>query len=108
MFMLPALSAGAETVWGDAEGCAVHRGQPATTDVMFILYPSRIARWESTCDIVAVAPLQGGEQLVDVACTGEGESWADAYILGPQRSDGSATVRNAQFPEFVIEIRPCG
>jgi hypothetical protein len=106
-FCLVAASAGAETVWGDAGGCARYFGQPPATDMVFLLYPDRIERWESLCTVVGVTPLQANEQLVDVACSGEGETWADAYILGPQRADGTAIVRNARTPEFAIEIRPC-
>ena len=102
-----AMPASADVIWGDDGGCARLAGLPPQTDMVFLLYPDRVERWESACMISAVTRLSGNGQRIEVTCSGEGETWRDAYILGAERPDGTVPVRLDDLPDPITYIRPC-
>jgi hypothetical protein len=102
-----AMPASADVIWGDEGGCARLAGQAPQTDMVFLLRPDRIERWESSCMISNTTRLPGNAQRIEVTCSGEGTTWTDAYILGAERADGTVPVRIDDFPDPITYIRPC-
>ncbi len=94
-------------VYGDEAGCRRLAGQPEGTDVVFILTPDRIERYESSCAINSLFALDGQETRADVTCNGEGEEWADAYVFSPLPGEDGYLIGPADYPDVRFEVRPC-
>lgn len=94
--------------YGDEGGCRRLAGQPEGTDLVFILTPDRIERWESACLITGIVVDDGIPVQVDVTCSGEGESWTDSYLLSPLPGEDGYSIGPAGFPDIRFEVRPCG
>jgi hypothetical protein len=95
-------------VYGDEGGCRRLAGQPEGTDLVFILTPDRIERWESACDITSIATEDGNPAQIDVTCSGEGETWTDSYAVSPLSGEDGYSIGPVDFPEIRFDLRPCG
>jgi hypothetical protein len=95
--------------YGDDGGCRRLAGQPEGTDLVFILTPDRIERWESACPITRWRVDGSGNPVqADVTCSGEGETWTDSYLLSPLPGEDGYLIGPAEFPDIRFEVRPCG
>lgn len=74
-------------VYGDEAGCALHADDVVTSDNLIIVTVDQIRRFEAVCPISAITE-QGSRMLVDVQCTGEGESFTRQYIFEGGPEDG--------------------
>jgi hypothetical protein len=96
-------------VYGNEGGCRRVAGQPEGTDLVFILAPDRIERYESTCPITRlVLDGEGAPAQADVTCSGEGETWTDSYLLSPLPGEDGYIIGPAEYPDIRFEVRPCG
>lgn len=102
----PAL-AQAQQAWGDEGGCARVQGKPALTDMVFILWPDRIERHESSCRIVDVQGDLNTRAVIETECTGEGETWTQAYGMTPNGPD-MFVIWPTEAPEFTTALLACG
>ena len=101
------LAASAQTTpWGDAGGCARTLNREFTTDLVFILWPDRIERHESTCSIVGIEGDVNTRAVIDTLCNGEGETWTQSYGMTFVGNDTIA-IWPVDAPEFTFELRPC-
>lgn len=94
-------------IYGDEGGCRRVAGQPEGTDLVFILTPDRIERWESACQITRIMGDGSVPVQIDVTCSGEGESWTDSYLLAPLPGEDGYLIGPADDPDIRFEIRRC-
>lgn len=93
--------------YGDEGGCRRLAGQPVTTDMVFILAPDRVERWESTCPITRIMVDGDTPVQIDVACSGEGETWTDSFLLSPLPGEDGYLIGPVGEPGIRFEIRRC-
>ncbi|MCC5972662.1 MAG: hypothetical protein JJT81_01275 [Rubellimicrobium sp.] len=110
--LLAASAAGAQDnpirgIYGDEGGCARAAGRATNSDMVFLLAPDRIERWESTCPITRIAGLGKGRWQIDVLCSGEGESWTDSYTITPLPGEEGFTIVPTDRLSMHYELRPC-
>ncbi|MEL6570128.1 MAG: hypothetical protein AAFQ64_00615 [Pseudomonadota bacterium] len=91
--------------WGDEAGCQRVRGEQVLTDSVFILWPDRIERHESNCQIKEIDGDINLRAVITVECSGEGETWDDQYGITPVGDDFA--IWPVGSPEFITELRPC-
>lgn len=91
--------------WGDAAGCQRAAGQTVSTDNLFILWPDRIERHESICQISQIDGDINTRAVITATCSGEGETWATAYGITPV-GDFFA-IWPVEATEYTVELRPC-
>lgn len=105
-----ALAAGpalAQTAFGDDGGCARVRGEAPQGDMVFILWPDRVERWESSCDIVATERLDAASVLLRTECSGEGETWEQRYVMAPLPDGAGFVIGPEEYPDVRFEVRLC-
>lgn len=100
------LSAVAQDAWGDVGGCARVAGLPEPSDMVFILWPDRIERWESICQIVGFDGDLNTRSVILTACEGEGETWNQSYGMTPVGDDLYA-IWPVEYPDAITELRKC-
>jgi hypothetical protein len=100
------VSAHAQQAWGDDGGCARVAGDPSNTDLVFILWPDRIERWESTCRITGFDGDLNTQSVIETECNGEGETWTQSYGMAPV-GDDLYTIWPVDAPEYITELRLC-
>lgn len=105
LMVLP-LGAHAQQAWGDTGGCARVAGEMEPSDLVFILWPGRIERWESTCKIVGFDGDLNTRSVIETACEGEGETWMQSYGMTPVGND-LYTIWPVESPDFITELRLC-
>ena len=103
--MLLPISAQAQQAWGDEGGCTRVAGNVATTDMVFVLWPDRIERHESTCRIVGIEGDLATRAVIETECSGEGETWIDAYGMTPVGDN--IAIWPVDAPDFITELRLC-
>ena len=91
--------------WGDEAGCQRVAGEEALTDNLFILWPDRIERHESTCQITAIDGDINLRAVITAECSGEGDTWDTAYGITP--SGDTFVIWPVESPEFTNELRLC-
>lgn len=96
----------AQQAWGDDGGCARVVGKPAGTDLVFILWPDRIERWESSCQITAFGGDIDIRGVIHTNCSGEGEDWTQSYGITPTGDDTFA-IWPVESPDTITELRRC-
>jgi hypothetical protein len=104
---LGALPASAQTIYGDEGGCRRAAGQPEGTDLVFLLYPDRVERWESSCRIVATERVDAENLVLTTQCNGEGETWEQRYVMQPLVSGDGFRVGPVEYEDIRFELRPC-
>jgi hypothetical protein len=100
------LGAQAQQAWGDDGGCARVAGKQAISDSVFILWPTWIERFESSCNIVGFDGDLNGKSIIQTECTGEGENWTQSYEMTPAGGE-RYTIWPSDSPHFTTELRPC-
>jgi len=94
-------------VYADAGGCARLAGEAAATDMVFILTPTTVERYESICRITSIDLEDDVPVAIDVKCAGEGESWVTGYLIAPMLDADGYVLSPVDFPESVHELRRC-
>lgn len=94
-------------VYADAGGCARLAGQPATTDMLFILTPTTVERYESICEITTIAQVDDVPVTIEAKCVGEGESWVAGYNIAPIPDADGYVLSLVESPETLHELRRC-
>ena len=97
----------AQQALGNLSGCERVAGQMESSDDVFILWPDRIERWESTCPIVSVEGDLNLRALVLTKCTGEGATWEQSFGISPLGTE-VFLIWPAEAPDYSIELRMCG
>ena len=95
-----------QDAWGDAAGCARVAGEPPQSDMLFVLWPDRIERWEANCRITGFDGDLNTRGVIETECSGEGETWSQLYGITPL-GDGAYAIWPAAAPDFITELRRC-
>ena len=93
--------------YGDAGGCARLTGALPTGDMVFILTPDRIDRYETSCDISTIQTMDGAPVVLEVSCSGEGEFWTDSYAISPLTGEDGYLIGPLDAPDIRFELRRC-
>ena len=93
--------------YADEGGCSRIAGEPASSDMVFILTPERVERYESSCDISTVTVVEGFPTQLDVTCVGEGEEWTDSYVIAPLKGVDGFLIGPLDYPDISFEVRRC-
>lgn len=93
--------------YADEAGCGRLAGLPDSGDVLFILTPERVERYESSCAITDIEMQDGVPTVLQVACEGEGETWTDSYLIAPLPEEDGFMVSPSEAPEIEFELRRC-
>lgn len=104
---LAATPIAAQTIYGDEGGCRRAAGQPEGTDLVFVLYPDRIERWESSCPIVGMERTDATRVVLITQCTGEGETWEQRYVMEPLSGEDGFLIGPDEYQDIRFEVRPC-
>ena len=96
-----------QTIYGDDGGCRRVAGEPAGTDLVFVLYPDRVERWESSCAIVGSERFDATSVELITQCSGEGETWEQRYVLTPLSGQDGYLIGPAEYDDIRFEVRPC-
>lgn len=91
---------------GNIAGCERAAGQMESSDNVFILWPDRIERWESSCEIMGVEGDLNRRAIIMTECYGEGEMWAQDYGMTPMGED-AFLIWPIEYPDVVSELRMC-
>lgn len=100
------VAATAQQAWGDEGGCARALGQRVLTDMVFVLWPDRIERHESSCRIIDVQGDLNTRAVIETECSGEGETWIQSYGITPHSPD-MFMIWPTDAPDYVTELRAC-
>jgi len=106
MCLMFPIAAHAQQAWGNLSGCERTAGKTESSDSVFILWPDRIERWESSCTIVGFEGDLNTRSIIETECTGEGETWTQTYGMTPV-GDDIYTIWPVDSPEFITELRLC-
>lgn len=94
-------------VYGDAAGCAWLAGEPVATDSLYLYDRNTIQRAESTCPVTGALQVGSGATVVTVACSGEGDTWEDYYMIMTTEYENTLLIHPEAYPEFVTEMKVC-
>ena len=97
----------AQSALGNLSGCERVNGTMESSDDVFILWPDRIERWESTCTITNVTGDLNLRAILMTECYGEGEMWPQDYGITPVGTEMFA-IWPLEYPEAIFELRMCG
>jgi len=94
-------------VLGNEGGCERHAGRAPTTDNVTLLTADGIEGWESSCPIVSSTQGTEGQLILEVECSGEGETWRDTYMVFPSPGGSGVILFPADAPQFEKLLTPC-
>jgi len=97
----------AQSALGNLSGCERVAGQMESSDDVFILWPDRIERWESTCEITAVEGDLNRRSILMTECFGEGDMLPQDFGMTPVGED-MFSIWPIEAPDVIFELRMCG
>jgi len=99
--------AAAQAIYGDEGGCRRVAGEPEATDLVFVLYPDRVERWESSCPIIGSERLGPTGMVLITSCSGEGETWEQRYAMTPTADGKGFLIGPEDYDDIRFEVYPC-